>query len=160
MSIEPTLSQQTLGLLRKMLDGMEPESLLTQYEIRKFWKDTLFDFGFAPAIIQVASSGYNFRWGDIIPALYIGNFPAKSSAFTGPLPPQMCEEILKRLLALALHHYRGFLFFHAGILSSKNSLHAHPQRRDLGGLCSVDSPNTTDTFRRFEVSSHTRASQK
>jgi hypothetical protein len=73
---------------------------------------------------------------------------------------KMCEEILKRLLALALHHYRGFLFFHAGILSSKNSLHAHPQRRDLGGLCSLDSPNTTDTFRRFEVSSHTRASQK
>jgi hypothetical protein len=117
MSIEPTLSQQTLGLLRKMLDGMEPESLLTQYEIRKFWKDTLFDFGFAPAIIQVASSGYNFRWGDIIPALYIGNFPAKSSAFTGPLPPQMCEEILKRLLALALHHYRGFF-----VLPRRNTL--------------------------------------
>jgi diguanylate cyclase (GGDEF)-like protein len=107
MSIEPKPSQPTLGLLRKMLEGMQPMGLFTPYEIKQFWKDTLFDFGFEPAIIQTASHVYNFHWGDIIPALYIGKFPVDTNPFALRPGPQPCQGILRQLLDFALHHYSG-----------------------------------------------------
>jgi diguanylate cyclase (GGDEF)-like protein len=106
MSNEPKPSQPTLGLLRRMLEEMEPESIITPYERKKFWKDTLFDFGFAPATIQTLSHVYNFEWGEIIPALYTLTFPFDRNPFVGRRDSEMCQDILKQLLAFAVHHYR------------------------------------------------------
>ena len=99
------LSQRTLGLLRRVLEGMQPEDFATQQELSRFWKDTLFDFGFAQTVIDVASS-YEFRWGDIIPDLFVGRFGRQNSYFSNALPPYFCEQTLKRLLALALFYGR------------------------------------------------------
>lgn len=104
--MKPDLSQRTLGILREILEGMQPEDIITPYENRKFWKDALFDFGFAKAIIDMAST-YDFHWSDIIPDLYVGKFGDKNSHFSNVLPPHFCEQTLKQLLAFALHCNRG-----------------------------------------------------
>jgi len=65
------LSQPTLGLLRQILEGMEPNYAVTPHDIKKFWKDTLFDFAFSPKVIEIVVS-YRFRWGDIISDLFLG----------------------------------------------------------------------------------------
>ncbi len=85
---------------------MEPPQLLTEFEKKKFWKDTLFDFNFAPAVIDIASS-YQYRWSDIIPDLYRGRFGEQNSHFSNALPPYFCEETLKRLSALAIHRNKN-----------------------------------------------------
>jgi hypothetical protein len=96
------LSQPTLGLLRRVLEGMEPSYAIALSERKKFWKDQLFDFGFAPRIIEVAVS-YEFRWGDIISDLFIGKFGPQNQHFSDALPSYFCEQTLMRLFALALH---------------------------------------------------------
>ena len=50
------LSQPTLGLLRQILEGMEPNYAVTPHDIKKFWKDTLFDFAFSPKVIEIVVS--------------------------------------------------------------------------------------------------------
>ncbi len=99
------LSQPTLGFLRRILEEL-PEGILIQEEISKFWKDTLFDFGFAPAIIEVAAS-YGFKWGEIISDLFEGRFGRQNSYFSNAISPYLCEQTLKRLAALGLFHSRG-----------------------------------------------------
>lgn len=102
----PEISQKTLGLLRTILDEMRPDELITEYEVRSFWKDALFDAGFPLAAIDVASS-YAFRWGQIIPDLYAGKFGATNSHFSRGLPRSACDETIKNLLAFAIHHNQG-----------------------------------------------------
>jgi hypothetical protein len=85
-----------------VLDRMEQSSPVALSDRKKFWKDQLFDFGFAPRVIEIAVS-YEFRWGDIIPDLFIGKFGPQNQHFSDALPPYFCEQTLKRLLALALH---------------------------------------------------------
>ena len=108
------LSQSTLGILRRILEGMQPGSasfdtmpdeLVSGAELLRFWKDTLFDFGFAQAFIDVASS-YEFKWGEIIPDLFVGRFGHQNSYFSNALPPYFGEETLKRLLAFGLYNSR------------------------------------------------------
>jgi len=101
--MEPNLSQASLGLLRRLLEETQPPDLLTEFEKRKFWKDALFDFGLSPAIIDIAST-YSFRWGNIIPDLYVGRFGDHNSYASNSLPPDICERTLKQLLAFALAH--------------------------------------------------------
>jgi hypothetical protein len=96
------LSQPTLGLLRRILEGMEPAYAVALPDRKKFWKDQLFDFGFPPRVIEIAVS-YEFRWGDIISDLFIGKFGPQNEHFADALPPYFCEQTLKRLSALALH---------------------------------------------------------
>jgi hypothetical protein len=98
----PQLSQPTLGLLRKVLEGMEPSHAIALPDRKKFWKDQLFDFGFAPAVIEIVVS-YEFRWGDIISDLFIGKFGPQNQHFANALSPYFCDQTLNRLLALALH---------------------------------------------------------
>jgi diguanylate cyclase (GGDEF)-like protein len=104
--MEPELSQPTLGLLRRILEEMQPEDIYSQFENKKFWKDALFDFAFPPAVIEIAAS-YNFRWGDIISDLFVGKFGEQNSHFSNSLPPHFCERTLKQLLAFALHSNKG-----------------------------------------------------
>src|SRR6266403_3913888 len=96
------LSQPTLGLLRRILEGMEPAYAVALPDRKKFWKNQLFDFGFPPRVIEMAVS-YEFRWGDIISDLFVGKFGLQNQHFADALPPYFCEQTLKRLLALALH---------------------------------------------------------
>jgi TIR domain len=98
------LSQRTLGVLRRVLEDM-PGYVDTQDGLIRFWKDTLFDFGFAPAVIDVASS-YEFKWGEIIPDLFIARFGHQNSNFSNALPPYFCEQTLKRLIAFGLFYSR------------------------------------------------------
>ncbi len=100
------LSQPTLGILRGILEEMQPEEILAPEEIVRFWKDTLFDFAFAPAIIEVAAS-YGFKWGEIISDLFVGRFGRQNSYFSNAVSPHTCEQTLKRLAALGLFHSRG-----------------------------------------------------
>ncbi len=104
--MEPELPQPTLGLLRRILEEMQPEDILYQFENKKFWKDALFDFGFPTLLIDIAAT-YNFRWGDIIPDLFVGKFGRKNEYFSNSLPPYFCERTLKQLLAFALHCNKG-----------------------------------------------------
>jgi hypothetical protein len=85
---------------------MQPEDALIQEETVKFWKDALFDFGFPPAIIDVAAS-YGFEWGEIISDLFVGRFGRQNSYFSDAIPPYFCEQTLKRLAAFGLFHSRG-----------------------------------------------------
>lgn len=96
------LSQPTLGLLRRILEGMEPNDVVTPDDIKKFWKNTLFDFSFSPKVIEIAVS-YSFRWEDIISDLFLGKFGPQNQYFSDALSPSLCEQTLSRLLALALH---------------------------------------------------------
>jgi hypothetical protein len=101
------VSQRTLGVLRRILEDI-PRYLDAEDEMiepKRFWKDTLFDFGFAPAVIDVASS-YEFKWGEIIPDLFVGRFGHQNSNFSNALPPYVCEQTLKRLIAFGLHYSR------------------------------------------------------
>jgi len=95
--MQPNLSQQTLGILREILEGMQPEEVLTPYENRKFWRDALFDFGFSKTIIDIASA-YNFSWSNIIPDLYVGKFSDHNSYFSNAVPADLCEQVLKKPL--------------------------------------------------------------
>src|SRR5260370_13219595 len=99
------LSHPTLGLLRRILEEMQPEEILVPEELVSFWKDTLFDFSFAPAIIEVAAS-YGFKWGEVISYLFVGRFGRQNSYFSNAVSPYTCEHTLKRLLALWLFHVR------------------------------------------------------
>ena len=104
--MESQLSQPTLGLLRKNLEQMEPGDVITPYARRTFWKNELFDFGLPPAVIDVAIT-YQFRWGDIIPDLFLGKFGRQNESFSNALPQFACAQALNSLLALALHRNRG-----------------------------------------------------
>lgn len=84
---------------------MTPGELVSGIESPRFWKDTLFDFGFAQAFIDVAAS-YEFKWGEIIPDLFVGRFGDQKSHFSNALPPYFCEQTLKRLLAFGLFYSR------------------------------------------------------
>jgi diguanylate cyclase (GGDEF)-like protein len=100
--MQATLSQRSLGLLRRMLEEMQPDDIYSTLDNRKFWKDTLFDAGFAPAVIDIAST-YNFRWSNIIPDLFVGEFADRTSRIPVTLPPYFCERTLKQLLAFAIN---------------------------------------------------------
>lgn len=103
----PELSQSTLGLVRQGLEGLLPDSALTPYDIRQFWKRRLFDFGFPEAFTKVASSAYNFDWAEIIPDLFTGKFGDKNSYFAGVLPEYFSESIIKKLIALVFAHSKN-----------------------------------------------------
>lgn len=101
--MEPRLSQATLGILRKMLEYMEPESLLPTDTI-EFWRDELFDAGFAPTFIDIAFT-YNFHWSQIIPDLFLGSFGGQNPHFSDLISPDFCEQNLKRLFWFVLSVY-------------------------------------------------------
>ena len=97
------LSQPTLGLLRKSLRAIESNAnLVTPYDRRTFWRDELFDFGFAIAVIDLFAT-YRFDWGAIIPDLYLGRLESQNVSLNTPLSPLLCEQTLHRLLAFALN---------------------------------------------------------
>jgi diguanylate cyclase (GGDEF)-like protein len=96
------LSQRTLGYVRNALFEMQPEEVYTSFELRDFWKETLFDAGFPAQFIQIAET-YNFKWTDIIPDLYTGKFgPRNQSTSAYSVPPGIGEQFLKKLVNLAL----------------------------------------------------------
>lgn len=99
------LSQSTLGLLRRILEELQPEGYF-EGDIVQFWRNELFDFGFAPMVIDVAAS-YSFKWGEIIPDLFVGRFGRQNSYFSDAMSPSFCEQTLKRLAAFGLFHSRG-----------------------------------------------------
>jgi diguanylate cyclase (GGDEF)-like protein len=99
MTDNPNLSQRSLGLLRRILEEMEPDDIYSVFDRKKFWKDTLFDAGFATRFIDVAST-YNFRWSNIIPDLFVGEFADKNSRI--PADSDVCEQALKALLEFAI----------------------------------------------------------
>jgi predicted nucleotide-binding protein len=99
-------SQPTLGLLRRILEELQPQEIYSQIDSKKFWKGALFDFGFSPAVIDIAAS-YDFRWGDIISDLFVGRFGDKNSHFSNSLQPYQCEQTLGKLLAFALKNTQG-----------------------------------------------------
>jgi diguanylate cyclase (GGDEF)-like protein len=104
--MEPKPSQPTLGLLRKNLEQMESGDIISPKDRKTFWKNELFDFAFPPAVIDAAIT-YQFRWGDIIPDLFLGKFGGQNEHFSNALPPYVSEQTLNSLLGLALHRNRG-----------------------------------------------------
>lgn len=98
----PELSPRTIGLARDVLREMEPSDTYLAVERKRFWKDALFDFGFAPLFIDVAAQ-YGFDWSEIMLAVYRGHFGPSSDA---PLPRWMLESALKRLVVLAYSELR------------------------------------------------------
>jgi len=100
----PRLSQPTLGILQKMLEYMEPESLLPPDTIEKFWRDELFDAGFAPAFVDIAFT-YNFQWSQIISDLFAGSFGGQNPRFSDAISSDFSEQNLKRLFWFVLSVY-------------------------------------------------------
>lgn len=96
-------SQKTLGILRDCLEQWQPRSANPRLTAvtNRFWQDTLFDAGFQPKFINIASR-YDFRWNRIIPDLFTGNFSDHNSYFSTPLAPSDSMEALLRLLEFAL----------------------------------------------------------
>jgi diguanylate cyclase (GGDEF)-like protein len=80
---------------------MQPEEVYATYELRDFWKQTLFDAGFPTAFIDVAQT-YSFNWTDIIPDLYTGKFGPRNQTFAHVVPPGIGEQCLKKLVHFAL----------------------------------------------------------
>jgi diguanylate cyclase (GGDEF)-like protein len=97
----PEFSQRTLGYARNALFEMQPEEVYTTYELRDFWKQTLFDAGFSTQFIDVAQS-YSFNWTDIIPDLYTGKFGPRNQTFAHSVTPGIGEQFLKKLVHFAL----------------------------------------------------------
>jgi diguanylate cyclase (GGDEF)-like protein len=96
------LSQRTLGYTRNVLCEMQPQEVYTPYELRDFWKQTLLDAGFPPRFVEIAA-GYNFKWLDIIPDLHTGKFgPRDQSTSAYDIPPEIGEQILKKLVRFAV----------------------------------------------------------
>jgi diguanylate cyclase (GGDEF)-like protein len=79
---------------------MLPNDVFSAAGIRKFWQDALFEAGFAPNVIGIASS-YNFQWSNIIRDLFLGTFHDKDY-FSTPPAPDFSEQTLMRLLAFAI----------------------------------------------------------
>jgi len=102
--MEPRLSQPTLSILRKMLEYMEPKSLVLPDTIEKFWRDELFDAGFATTFIDIAFT-YNFNWNQIISDLFAGRFGGQNPHFSDAISPDFCEQNLKRLFWFVLSVY-------------------------------------------------------
>jgi len=103
LNIVPEFSQFTLGLVRQGLEGLVPFGVATPpFDPQQFWKQKLFDFGFAPNFIDLAMSAYSFNWTDIILDLFSGKFGDKNSYFGSVLPPYFSEAALKKLVALVL----------------------------------------------------------
>ena len=100
----PRLSEPTLGILRKMLEYMEPECVLPTDTIEKFWRVELFDAGFAPAFVDIAFT-YNFQWSQIIPDLFVGRFGSQNPHFSDAISLDFCEQNLKRLFWFVLSVY-------------------------------------------------------
>jgi hypothetical protein len=98
-------SQPTLGFLRRILEELQPDEYI-QDDVVQFWRNAMFDFGFAPEIIDVATS-YAFKWGEIIPDLFVGRFGRQNSYFSNTISPFLCEQTLKRLAAFGLFHSIG-----------------------------------------------------
>lgn len=95
-------SQRTLGYARDALYEIPPEDMYSAYELRDFWKETLFDAGFPPLFIEIALT-YDFKWTDIIPHLYTGKFgPRNQSTSAYCVPPGVGEQFLKKLVGLAV----------------------------------------------------------
>ena len=97
--MEPRLSHQTLSILQNTLEQMLPDDVFSAAGIREFWQDALFEAGFSPKVIGMASS-YNFHWSKIIPDLFIGKFHDQDY-FSTPPSPDFSEQTLMRLLAFA-----------------------------------------------------------
>jgi len=102
--MEPRLSEPTLGILRKMLEYMEPESLSSPDTIEKFWRDELYNAGFAPTFIDI-SVNYGFHWSQIVPDLFVGKFGGQNPHFSDAIPPDFCGQNLKRLFWFVLSVY-------------------------------------------------------
>ncbi len=66
----------------------------------RFWKDFLFDNGFATEFTDIAST-YQYKWTDIIPDLYTAKFGRQNQHFATRLPPFASELYLRQLVALA-----------------------------------------------------------
>jgi hypothetical protein len=99
-------SQPTLGLLRKNLQAMESDAdVITPHDRQTFWRDELFDFDFAVAVIDLLST-YRFDWGAIIPDLYLGKLKSQTGTALPQLPAMLCDQTLRRLAALALTRNR------------------------------------------------------
>lgn len=99
----PELSQQSLSIVRQALEGLVPFGVTAPpFDPQQFWKQELFDFGFAPVFIDLAVSAYSVNWTEIIFDLFTGKFGDKNSYFARALPPSMAEAALKRLVALVL----------------------------------------------------------
>lgn len=99
------LSQPTLGHVRRVLEDI-PKEFIGQTELTEFWKDALFDFGFAPAVIDVLAS-YDFKWGNIIRDAFVGRLGHQNSYFSNALASSSCEQVLRHLAAMALFHSKG-----------------------------------------------------
>jgi diguanylate cyclase (GGDEF)-like protein len=102
--MEPRLSEPTLGILRKMLEYMEPESLATPDTIEKFWRDELYDAGFAQTFIDIAVT-YGFHWSQIVSDLFVDRFGGHNPHFSDAISPDFCGQNLKRLFWFVLSVY-------------------------------------------------------
>src|SRR5262249_16616908 len=98
----PEFSQPTLGLVRRVIEHLLPDSALTPYDARQFWKGKLFDAGFPPIFIELASSAYSFNWTEIISDLFVGKFGDKNSHFGKTMPTYFTENSLSKLVVFAL----------------------------------------------------------
>jgi diguanylate cyclase (GGDEF)-like protein len=87
-----------------MLEYMEPKSLSSPDTIEKFWRDELYNAGFAPTFIDIAAT-YGFHWDQIVADLFEGRLGGQSPHFCDAISPDFCGQNLKRLFWFVLSVY-------------------------------------------------------
>lgn len=83
---------------------MEPESLSSADTIEKFWRDELYNAGFAPTFIDIAVT-YGFHWNQIVADLFVGRFGGQNPYFCDAISPDFCGQNLNRLFWFVLSVY-------------------------------------------------------
>ena len=128
--MEPRLSEPTLGILRKMLEYMEPESLSSPDTIEKFWRDELYNAGFGPTFIDIAVN-YGFHWNQIVADLFLGRFGSQNPHFSDAIPPDFCGQSLKRLFwfVLSVYDKESPLAVQLGEALVRDGLHFKPSSK-------------------------------
>jgi hypothetical protein len=92
----PQFSARTLGLLRDVLEDMEPKNATSTYVLNEFWQKALFDFGFPNRVVRIMQS-HNFNWVNIIPNLAEGTLGDNNSYFGETLSLGEHDEVLEKL---------------------------------------------------------------
>lgn len=97
----PTLTNETLALLMKVLGGIAPEDADTFPLLRDFWEHLLFKWSLPPWLIEYVKD-HRFNWVRIIRDLSEGLATKMHGSFAYHLPRDEQQVVLKKLLEMAL----------------------------------------------------------
>jgi predicted nucleotide-binding protein len=135
----PKLSNETLAHTMEILEALPPEGVDTFVLQRSFWERMLFKWGFPPWLIDHVI-GAHWNWSKIIRDLFAGAVKERQSGGVSyPIPPQLQEDMLTKLTALALSE-------------APNTLDLRPLRQSLrqDGMPDYKSVRTENELRQGE----------